>query len=132
MSTYDVRLLIGDTDSTDYALQDHDVSFFLNEANDNIYLAASMAAEAIAAKYARQVTESKTDAHGVHVYSRHLSDRYKHYTALAKTMRERHTARTVGVYAGGITISGKDTREADTDRVKPAFTRDLHANEGSS
>ena len=30
-----------------------------------------------------------------------------------------------GLYAGGISVTGKDTFEDDTDRVLPAFTRDL-------
>ena len=139
MSTYNVRLLIGDTDSTDYVLQDVDIEFFLTEANANIYLAGSMAAQAIAAKYARSVTETKTDSHGVHTQRRELSDRYKHYVELADKLRKRYDdgigADTGlfglgggGVFAGGISRSDKTTRESNSDRVAPAFTRDLHEN----
>jgi hypothetical protein len=29
-------------------------------------------------------------------------------------------------FAGGLSVSGKQTQEEDTDRVQPAFTKDLH------
>lgn len=32
-----------------------------------------------------------------------------------------------GVFAGGISKADKEAREADTDRVVPAFTADLHS-----
>ena len=32
----------------------------------------------------------------------------------------------VGVYAGGISQADKDARAADTDRIAPSFTSDLH------
>lgn len=33
-------------------------------------------------------------------------------------------------FAGGISLSDKQAREDDSDRTKPAFTRDLHENPG--
>jgi hypothetical protein len=35
------------------------------------------------------------------------------------------------IYVGGATVSGKSTREADTDRVKPSFTRGMHRFDGT-
>lgn len=139
-STGDVRLLIGDTDSNDYVLQDVDIQFFLSEASGNIYLAGSMAAEAIAARYARSVSESKTDSHGVHSQRRDLSDRYKHYKEVAQSLRKRYdngqtaSAGMFGfdassIFAGGISSADKISRESDTDRLSPAFNRELHENQ---
>jgi|GEM_PF-2298791 len=35
----------------------------------------------------------------------------------------------IAPFAGGISVGGKETVEADTDRVVPAFTRALHTND---
>jgi hypothetical protein len=96
-----------------------------------------MAAEAIAAKYARMVTNSQSDVHGNHILTRNYSDRFKHYKELAKTLDQRRSSTALasggaGVYAGGISIADKETRSSDTDRIAPAFTRDLHSVPGSS
>lgn len=134
MSIDRVRLLVGDNDSTDYVLQDADVVFFLEEANDDIYLAATMAAEAIAAKYARMVTNSQSDVHGNHSLTRNYSDRHKHYLDLAKRLEVRRTKNRMetmslgGVYAGGISKADKETRQENDDRPETAFSRDLHEN----
>lgn len=136
MSTHDVRLLVGDTDATDYVLQDSDIAFFLSESDEDIYMAAVMAAESIAAKYARMVTNSQSDAHGVHALTRHYSDRHKHYLDLAKRLERRKSGNALrkmsggGVYAGGISQSDKDTRADNDDRPAPAFSRSLHDNPG--
>lgn len=137
MSIHNVRLLIGDNDSTDYVLQDVDVAFFLEEANDNIYTAAVMAAESIAAKYARMVTNSQSDVHGNHTLTRNYSDRHKHYLDLAKRLEKRMNsmkANTMasGVYAGGISVSDKATRNSNADRVATAFSKELHKNRGDN
>ncbi len=50
-STEKVRLLIGDTDSSDQLLSDDQIDFFLTERGDNYVLAAADAAEAVAAKF---------------------------------------------------------------------------------
>jgi len=34
-------------------------------------------------------------------------------------------------YAGGLTVTDKESREADTDRVAPYFTRNLHETDGA-
>ncbi|HSG63305.1 MAG TPA: hypothetical protein VLA24_17910 [Pseudomonadales bacterium] len=136
MSNDIVRVLIGDNDSSDYALDDVYITFFLDEANQNVYLAGSMAAEALAAKYAGTVSESKADSHGLHSQRRELSDRFKHYKDLANMLRQRYerTGGTfglgaAGVFAGGISVAGKATQVGDEDRVAPSFTRELHENE---
>jgi hypothetical protein len=134
MNIHNVRLLIGDNDSTDYVLRDVDIAFFLEEAAQNAYLAAAMAAEAIAAKYARLVTNSQSDVHGNHSLTRNYSDRHKHYMDLAKRLEKRRTSSVLekmslgGVYAGGISKADKETRQENDDRPETAFARDLHEN----
>ena len=132
-----VRLLIGDTDSNAQTLSDSNIDFFLSEANENVYLAASMAADAIAAKFARDVTNSQSDSQGLHSLSRNSSDKFKHYTDLAEKLMGRYkqgagsggngsSAATLNVFAGGISKADKSTRNADPDRTGTSFNRTLH------
>jgi len=51
-----VRLLVGDTDTTDQQVQNEEINFSLAENNDNTYLSASWIARVISSKYARLVT----------------------------------------------------------------------------
>jgi len=50
-----VRLLVGDTDTTDQQIQDEEITFALSQNGNNVYLTASWVARSIAAKYARLV-----------------------------------------------------------------------------
>ncbi len=55
-----VRFHIGDTDETDQLLQNEEIEYLLNETT-NVLLAASRAAKAIAAKFARQADKAVGD-----------------------------------------------------------------------
>jgi len=46
-----IRLKIGDTDATDYAFTDTEITYFLTSNSDNLNLAAADALEAWIAKY---------------------------------------------------------------------------------
>jgi hypothetical protein len=48
-----VRLLVGDTDTTDQQVQDEEIVFALTETNNNIYAASSWVARTIASQYSR-------------------------------------------------------------------------------
>lgn len=112
-----VRLLVGDVDATAQQLQDEELAFFLSE-NGNVYVAASEAAKALAALYARQVDKQVGDLRIS------ASQRQAHYTTLAKELRRR-VGRSVSPYAGGLSISDKNSVASDTDRVRPAFERGM-------
>ena len=51
-----VRLLLGDTDTTDQQVQNEEIVFALGQTSNNIYLSAAWAARVVTAKYSRQVT----------------------------------------------------------------------------
>lgn len=53
-----VRRLCSDTDSGDQIFTDDEIDFFLDEASDNIYGAASAACDAIAAEFSRKADTS--------------------------------------------------------------------------
>lgn len=120
-SIFDIRVLIGDTDTSDELLTDTQINMLI-ALYTNTFSAAAAAARAIAAKFAREVdaTVDSTQASN--------SQKYEHYKDLADRLDSQ--ARTSGLlagipYAGGISIADKETRVSNTDRVTPAFTRTL-------
>ena len=50
-----VRLLVGDTDTSDQQAQNEEITFALSETNNNVYYAASWVARTVASQYARKV-----------------------------------------------------------------------------
>ena len=112
-----VRTYIGDTDTNDQLLSDEQITYALEE-EATIRAASALAAEWIAALFSRKADKSVGDL------SISYSQRAQQYMALAAGLRSR-SARAVLPYFGGISQTTKDTREADTDRVKPAFTVDM-------
>ena len=115
-----VRLLIRDTNSTDVKFEDEEINQFL-DLETNVYRAAGLAARTMQALTAEKV--SKT----VGKLSIQLSDQSKQWGALADEYYTRGKAKgSPRIYAGGISVAAKNTQEADTDRVEPAFARGQH------
>jgi len=112
-----VRLLIGDTDTSDQQLSDEEIAYLLT-ANGSVGLAGAEACEALAAKYARQV-DTKNG-----VLSVAASQRYKAYVDKARSLRELET-RYCEVFAGGLSIDAKDSLADDDDLVQPRFRRGM-------
>lgn len=127
-----VRLLIGDVDTTDQQLQDEEITLFLGTTGPfgfggNLWLAAAACCDALAARYARQV-DTKIGA-----FSAVLSERGRAYQSRARDLR-RDATRRGGIlpYAGGLTIADKQTQEQDSGRVDPFFTRTTGDDEGGA
>ncbi len=115
-----VRFMVGDTDTNDQLLQDGEINYLLTqEANES--LAASRAAEAIAAKFARQADESVGD------FRVSLSQKSQHYLELAAKLAKRGEGVAVP-FAGGINESDRDS-ESDTSLVQPLFKRGMIGDE---
>ena len=120
-----VRLLIGDNSSSDPLLQDEEINYFLSVEAGTNYAAAS-ACEAIASSFARKVDKT------VGNLSISASQKSKQYADMARSLRHRANLRAAAnVYAGGISVSDKNTVTADSDRVAPAFTMDMHDYSGA-
>lgn len=114
-----VRLLIGDTDTTDQQLQDEEINLALSATGDNVYYAGSWACKTIAAKLSRFVT-TRIDNGGQSNYS----DAIKHYLLLSAQLTElgkKTSGTALGIFAGGINVTDMTTNEQDLDRVAPAF-----------
>ncbi len=122
-----VRVLCGDPAGDTQVLDDSTISFFLEEYNGNYYRAAADSAAAIAAYYAGQVDVR------VGILSSSNSQKTKQFADLATALRRRAEERATSSavpFAGGISVADKEVTEANTDRVEPSFTRDLHEEDG--
>lgn len=120
-----VRLLVGDTDTNDQQVQDEEITFALAQNGNNVYSTAGWVAKVIASKYARLVTTQLDGA-----LQANYSDLAKQYMSLAEDLeyRGKTTGATLGVVAGGITISGIQAVRSNTNRVEGAFRRDRFRN----
>lgn len=116
-----VRFLIGDTNEIDPQVQDEEVAFALGQANNNTYYAGAFLCRTIAAKYSRNVDVDISGA-----ISEKSSQLQSHYLELAEALeyQAQKTGAQIGVVAGGIRKSRVDVVRSNTDRVKPAFSKD--------
>lgn len=112
-----VRLLIQDTSSTGALFSDTEVDFFVDNTPD-VRSAARMAASSLKARYSSQV--SKT----VGKLRIQLSDKAKFYGELADEFKDlAKSGGSLQVFSGGISVSDKNTQDADTDRTDYDFKR---------
>ncbi len=111
-----VRFLVFDTDTNEQLINNEEVDWLLTEQT-NVYMAAANAAEAIAAKFAKDITRNAVGL------SASVGNRASFYLELADKLRAQiGTTNKLGeVFAGGLTISGKESLDGDTDAVQPAF-----------
>ena len=108
-----VRFWCGDTNSSDQLLADAEIDYLLTIETKIIECAAT-ACEMIASKFARQ---ADTENGELKVKA---SQRAKAYEARASMLRSRVNRHTE-VFAGGLTISGKDSLNESTSDVQPGF-----------
>ena len=113
-----VRLLSGDTDSSEFFLSDAEVDYAISKES-NITAAAARACEMIAAKMAREVA-LRAGASGE--LRLELQQIFEAYTQRAKELRREAIANAVP-YAASISTSEKNDQLDDSDRVSPFFKR---------
>lgn len=120
-----VRLLLGDTDTTDQQVQNEEVVFALSENGDNVYYSAAWLARVVASKYSRKVDTQLDGA-----LSAKYSDLQKHYLSLADTLeyQGKTAGAVIGVAAGGLTKSDINAVRSNTDRIEGSFRRDRFRN----
>lgn len=124
-----VRFLVGDTDTTDQLVTDEEIAFTIAQAGTgNTYTAASLTADAIAAKFARKADFSNLSI------SVSASQRAEAFRALAEDLRAKALVYGGGaeVFAGGLSASAKDDLDANTDAVQPSFRMGQDDNKGSA
>ena len=120
-----VRLLVGDTDTTDQQVQNEEVTFSLSENGDSVYYFGAWIARAIASKYSRKVNTELSGA-----LKADYSDLVTHYNSLADNLeyQGKTSGASVGVLAGGITKSKVEAVRQDTNRIEGSFRRDRFKN----
>lgn len=113
--TFQVRLLIGDTITSDKQLQDEEIDFYVN-GRTTIYGAAADCCRSIASQKARLADSVQGDLRTLYAS---ISVRYD---ALAREFDGKAAAVGAGpMYAGGISIADKVAQQTDPDRVLPQF-----------
>lgn len=122
-----VRLLTGDTDSSDPQMQDEELVFSLTQVSDDVYLAASYVANTIASKYSRLVT---TELDGqLQVEYGELANNYR---SLSQSLKQqaKSVGATLNLTAGGIDNTTICTVDEDTTRPLPSFRAGQFNNKG--
>lgn len=114
-----VRLLIGDTDSTDQTLTDDQIQYFLDEAG-SARGAAPLAADAAANVLAMRAVSEATGGMSVD-----LSRRAELYRQRAIDLAT-GTGAVAGCFVGGISQSEIEAERTDTSIPVRAFRSDLH------
>lgn len=112
------RFLVGDTDSTDYYLEDGEVTFALSENNDDVYYSAAYCARSISSKLAREV-----DVELEGVLSETRSTLSSQFLSLANQLelQAKKVGATLGVSAGGINLNKVKNTLLNPTRVPSAF-----------
>jgi len=114
-----VRLLLKDNSTARELLQDEEIKFYLTQNGNNLYRAAADAARSLASREAKSKSVGDLSISG-------LGDTW---LTLAADFERRADSQATP-YAGGISVADKNTYEQDTDRVVPAFSRNLHNTPG--
>jgi hypothetical protein len=120
-----VRLHIGDTDTTDQQLNDDEVQLMLTN-HGSVEQAALGACDLLIAKYSRRPDKS------VGALKISASQIRQGYRELKSALRATFGLQWGAIYAGGISVDDKATDQDDTDRVVPAFTREMHEYPGAA
>lgn len=121
-----VRLLVGDTDTSDQLVQNEEITFALAQVGENVYYAGSWICKVIAAKFSRMVDTQLDGA-----LSAKYSDRVKQYQLLSvqiEAQGKKTSGKALGAFGGGISVIDMTSARSDSDRVKPAFTIDQFDN----
>ena len=110
-----VRLLIGDTLSSDQQMQDEEILYFISTRN-SLYGAAAECCRTLASKFGRSVDLSAGQSKNMY------SQMAKAYTRRAFEFEQQAAmAGSATPYAGGISIADKSSQEQNQDRVTPQF-----------
>jgi hypothetical protein len=115
-----VRFLVGDTDSEEFFLHDDEITWLLQiwEPKGSVFYVAAMAAESIAARFAREVT---TNSDSQTVSTSELQQKY--LDLAARLMRMHETLLTGGVVDMGGVNAGE---QPDPTVTSPAFGTGMH------
>ena len=116
---HSIRLLIGDTESTDPQVEDEEILFALSQSGNNIYDAGFFLCRILAAKYARLV-DTALDK-GLSEKNDNLSKKYTQLSDTIKKLGVTMKAGIGGITGGGMKITAMNLANSDPDRLPPQF-----------
>jgi len=112
-----VRFLVGDTATANQLVQNEEIDWALTQGG--IWFASSLIADSVAGKFSDSADKQVGDLRLSN------SQKSKQFRDLAANFRSNMSRISVAPYFGGLTESGKDVDEDNTDLVAPFFRRDL-------
>jgi hypothetical protein len=118
-----VRLLIGDTDTTNQYISDEEIVAMLAFNNDDVYETAAQIADSLAGRYS---TTSKLEIDDFMIDFGAVAEQF---ATLAKRIRVSATnasANTIGAWVAGVSVTAMDAVRDDTDRVNSRFEMGQH------
>lgn len=116
-----VRLTVGDTNSSDPIFADEIIAYRLSLYSSDVRLASIKLLKDAIAKYARD-TDRNQDG-----MSTSRSQKIQHWKDLLSELEGEGSA-IVGVYVGGVSDAANETIDDDDDFIAPAFTVGKHDN----
>lgn len=117
------RFLLGDTDKSDPLLSDAEIVWALSVYQNVPQNAAIRLCESIIAKFSRLTSEA------VGQVRIEFQQKVENYRAMLRDLRSRLAMEDAAPYAGGISVSDKQSNAANTDRVRPDFTKHMMEND---
>lgn len=117
---YQLRLLIGDTDSAAVLLQDEELQYLLDESGSSVNAAGAKAARRIVARFSRLADQTAGRV------SVSYSQLVRHYVELAEKLEGEADEESGIPRMTGMTLSERETEAANTDLVQPVFGLGIH------
>lgn len=121
-----LRLLIGDTLSTDQQFSNEELDWMLTENGNGLYRSAASACRMLAARYSRYADKWVGDLKIL------ASQKSRSYLAMADTFAQQASTQSWAVpTAGGVYVAEKEAAAENTSLVQPEFVRGMMANTGA-
>lgn len=118
-----VRLLIGDTLSTDPQFSDEELDWLATSNGSGLYRTAGAACRVLATRYSRYADKWVGDLKIL------ASQKARNYLVMAASFDKQSGAQSWAVpTAGGIYVDEKEAAAEDTTLVQPEFTRGMMTN----
>ena len=121
-----VRLLIGDTLSTDQQFSDEELDWLITDNGNGLYRTAASACRTLAARYSRYADKWVGDLKIL------ASQKSRNYLAMAEGFGTQASVQSWAIpTAGGVYVADKENAAADTSLVQPEFVRGMMRDSGA-
>jgi len=119
-----VRYLVGDILGNDRQRRDTEIQWAVDENGGNLYIAAAVTCDSLAAQYSREADESQGEIRT------QKSQRATAYAARAAYLRGLAATGVTGIasvapFTGGVSITRQAAADADTDNLPSGFRQGM-------